>query len=72
MDLTGLDTLPKAQPTLRDWKKQFSDDEWDVIKDAILTKEALALERFFREQGKWPFADRKIYDLRDKVKRGDL
>lgn len=72
MDLTGLDTLPKAQPTLKEWKKQFSADEWDVIKDALLTKEALAVENFFKSQNTWPFSDRKIYDLRDKVKRGDL
>lgn len=72
MDLTGLDTLPKAKPTLKEWKKQFSADEWDVIKDALLTKEASAVEDFFKSQNRWPFSDRKIYDLRGKVKQGDL
>ena len=72
MDLTGLDTLPKAKPTLKEWKKQFSDTEWDVIKDALLTKEASAVETFFKSQNMWPFGARKIYDLRDKVKQGDL
>lgn len=72
MDLTGLDTLPKARPTLEEWKKQFSAEEWDVITHALLTKEALAVENFFKSQNKWPFSDRKIYDLRKKVDRGDL
>lgn len=72
MDLTGLDAIPKTKITLKEWKNQFSDEEWDVIEDAILTKEALAVENFFKSQNNWPFADRKIYDLRDKLNRGDL
>lgn len=72
MDLTTLDTLPKRSPTLAEWKKQFTADEWDVIKHALLTKEALAVENFFKSQDKWPFSDRKIYDLRAKVDKGDL